>query len=493
MLKVGVILILAGIGWFVSYAFANQWIGPVGRITLGILLGTLVTLFGDYRMKKNETQGSAFIILGSAIILITLYAARYIYSFFSPVLVLSIVFFISAYITLAAIRYDKRSLALSGLFIASVAPFFTNTPNVDILGRFLYMAVVALSSVWVMFHKNWREVGAASAVMVLVYSVYYGIFTGLGDNSSMILTIAYGLSIVFLWAGMYSIIKFKDDINENDFVLSIFNGILILLWTVQFAAREWQSLILAAWMIIFAISSYVVYVKLKNIKLFYVYSLTAIVFLVTATSLELNGNALLFAFLFESAIISLVGYIVTLRPEIGHRLSLLMFFPAVMALESVTSSSWRDGFVHQDSAILFCVSILMLGLGYFFYSIKTDEDKDYVTGVAVYPYTLMIIFGSLYAYLWIWLALGSVFAGSLPVFIALFIYTLVGILTYFFGLLNSRIVYKNYGAALLIAVLIRLIFIDVWDMELTFRIVTFVVIGLMFVATSFIKKNDNLA
>jgi len=48
-----VVLLLLALGWFVSYAFANNWIGPLGRITLGILFGLAVVGMG----MGGETRG----------------------------------------------------------------------------------------------------------------------------------------------------------------------------------------------------------------------------------------------------------------------------------------------------------------------------------------------------------------------------------------------------------------------------------------------------
>ena len=40
LLKFGALLLLIGFGWLTTYAFLNNWIGPMGRITLGIIVGS---------------------------------------------------------------------------------------------------------------------------------------------------------------------------------------------------------------------------------------------------------------------------------------------------------------------------------------------------------------------------------------------------------------------------------------------------------------------
>ena len=40
LLKLGALLLLVGLSWLASYAFLNNWIGPMGRIALGLVAGT---------------------------------------------------------------------------------------------------------------------------------------------------------------------------------------------------------------------------------------------------------------------------------------------------------------------------------------------------------------------------------------------------------------------------------------------------------------------
>ena len=84
LLKVGAFLLLIGFGWLATYAFLNNWIGPMGRIALGIIAGALILVLGWWRIRKYLNQGGVFIVLGSTTILLTIFAAREIYGFFTP-------------------------------------------------------------------------------------------------------------------------------------------------------------------------------------------------------------------------------------------------------------------------------------------------------------------------------------------------------------------------------------------------------------------------
>jgi len=488
ILKVGILLILTGFGWFISYAFIYNWIGPAERIALGLIVGIGLSIFGSIQMKNKLTQGGAFLILGTSIILITTYASRFIYDFFNPVIALSIVFVVSAFLVLNSLKYDAKYLAIIGVVMAALAPTFTNVVNEDILGRFLYIAVVSVSSIWVMFQKNWREIGVVSALAFLGYSLYYGFFGELGNQEYLILSIAYILSGIFFVTNIFNIIKFKDSITENDFILGILNSIMIMFWTISHVPESMQSLVLILSAVIFLFGSYIVFVNTKDEKLLYLYLLISVVYIATATALELEGNALVFAYLFESAIISVSGYFITKKPEVGESLSLLMIGPMLLSIESFNSYRWKSLF-NEDFAIILCIGVVLMALGYFYFINRKEEDESFISGIEVYPYSMMLIVGSFYLYALLWLSLGMLFTESVAVLISLSVYTLVGITTYFYGKTNLRKVYMYYGGTLLLLVVARLLLVDVWDMELALRIVAFVVIGILFVSTSFIGKN----
>src|SRR3989344_9378362 len=74
-LKVGALLIILGFVWLVTYAFLNNWIGPFGRITLGLITGSAVMAFGNRWVDRSKKQGHVLVALGSAIMLISIHAA----------------------------------------------------------------------------------------------------------------------------------------------------------------------------------------------------------------------------------------------------------------------------------------------------------------------------------------------------------------------------------------------------------------------------------
>lgn len=50
---IGVITLVFGVGFFLKYAFDNEWVGPTGRVMIGIFLGLLFIVGGHLSSVKN--------------------------------------------------------------------------------------------------------------------------------------------------------------------------------------------------------------------------------------------------------------------------------------------------------------------------------------------------------------------------------------------------------------------------------------------------------
>jgi len=489
MLKVGVLLILVGFGWFMSYAFINNWIGPVGRVTLGFVVGTILTLFGSSRMSKNMTQGKLFLILGSTLVIITSYSARVIYDFFNPVAALGIVFLVSVYVAVTALQLQRKEIAIYGLITAFLAPILTDGV-VDTKLLFTYLIIVSLSSIWLASIKGWRIINSIAIIGFGLFSLPYiiGIIPLNALDEGFVLLTVFGLGFVYFMVSVIGAIK-NDDIDSNSIIVAILDSALIILVTYQMIVPELQSIVLAVWMIIFAIGSYVAFNNTGKEKFFYVYSLVAVLMLAIATSMQLDGNSLFYAYAFESTIISVAGYIITRKLKVGYYLSFLIIGPMLMALPAFFSSYlWRDGMFNESFMILLLIGILSCGLGWFYRQVSQEAETRGID-VGVKYYIALTTVGSLFLLALIWRSADAEIVGGGAITLSLIIYTVIGIITYFSGLLRNINALKYYGAVLTILVIIRLVLIDVWSMDLPIRVVTFVLIGILFISTSFIVKN----
>ncbi|MEI6041971.1 MAG: DUF2339 domain-containing protein [bacterium] len=521
LLKLGVLMILIGFGWFVSYAFMHDWIGPVGRIAIGIVAGSFISIFGTIRLGKDETQGVLFTALGAALVIISVLSGQYFYQFFSPMIVLGIIFLVSFYVSLTALAYSVEKLAIYGLILALLAPVLSHVSmNLDYVSIYLYLLVISISTIWVSIVKGWRFGNPIGIVGILLYSfpIMMNAQNSFASDSAKYTTLilAYVISLLYLVVSSWSLIK-KDNTliaengsvalaknrgvnseesvefgaTSNDVLLTVVSTIIILGLTLGLVPMIYQSLVLSMWMLIYGVSGFIVFQATRNEKLFYIHSLVAVLFLAIATSVELSGKSLIIAFAIEAAIVSIASFLVTNNIKISKAFGALMVIPMAMSLESVFSSNWEYergmGMFHVDFFVLFLIGVILATLGMFY---RLNKEKDSMAPEFDF-YHLSLIFSTVYLYVIIWLSSHAViFNQDTAVFVSLFMYTVIGLGTYFIGLFNRSDILKKYGGVLLVLVVLRLVLVDVWQMELALRVVTFIILGVMFISTAFISKKQ---
>jgi hypothetical protein len=116
---------------------------------------------------------------------------------------------------------------------------------------------------------------------------------------------------------------------------------------------------------------------------------------------------------------------------------------------------------------------------------KEEDEKRTLHSPALF----LIIIGAVWGLLWIWKFFDITISNDYYVSMAsLFSYTVIGLATYLTGDMQKRKIMYRFGLFLLIFVVGRLLIVDIWTMELTTRIITFFLIGILFMASVLLRK-----
>ncbi len=484
LLKLGAILLLIGFGWLTTYAFMNDWIGPMGRISFGLSAGVLMMMFAWLRMKRHVHQGGVFLVLGSTVFLLTLFAAREVYDFFNPVLALLLMFSSSAVVALASVKFKNYSLALVGLFFATIAPFLINIPSPNYIGLFFYLLVVTLGMIWVGVLISRRSLILLSLAMFAFYSMPH-ITSGASSVAGSLLPVVFVFALVFFVVNVVGMLKTHRKVKLVDLLIASGNGLLLLSWILVGAPDVWKSSLILVWMIGFIVAAFLLYLSTKRHESFYVYIGVGIVMLAAATAVELNGEVLVLAYAIQSCVMILLTHALLKNNSITHRMSAVLLGPVLLSIGSVFSFAWKTTVFNQDFFVLLTLGIILTGLGYFFTSILKDGHSKKTRSLG----TVLFIGGSVYGLLLIWLSSLAVFqSDARAVVVPLLVYTVVGLVSYFYGSSKGSKVVQMYGGILVAIVVGRLLLVDVWDMVISARIVTFFLIGTLLTSTAFFGK-----
>ena len=154
-----------------KYAVDNEWIGPSGRVMLGLLSGALALVGGDTLWKRGHRSfAQGITALGVCTFYLSFYAAYQLYA-----LIPQSAAFLGAIVTTAAggalaLRYDARAIAVLALFGGYLSPFVASShqPNDLFFGSYMFaLNAIALT---LARRKQWVavEVAAAAGTLALV-------------------------------------------------------------------------------------------------------------------------------------------------------------------------------------------------------------------------------------------------------------------------------------------------------------------------------------
>lgn len=487
MMKLGSLLLLLAVGWFVSYAVMEEWIGPVGQITLGLFFGLLLLLLGTWRIKEYRHQGGIFTVLGATVVLLTLFAARGIYDFFTPISALVIMFSTVAFVALVSVKYRSERLAFSGLVLANIAPFLTAAMPMQTVELFLYLLVITvgmLSTVWV---TGWTKLIPLSLLFTYFYSLAYLIDSAAAQQDTTLL-------FSFLFVGIYfasnvvSLVRRRSEVNLHmsaHLLTALGTVVFLFTWVESSVAPEWKSLLYTAWAVVFALATYVMYFYTANRNAFYLYGAAAVALLGIATAAELEGPSLVMMYVLEIGLLIIAARKIGMATFTMSRMSWLFVIPVLLSLESFAAREWRQGIPGEHFTVLVVVMSMLALIGWYLHERSKEAEQHFSVSLTI---GVLFTVSSLYAAALLWLILHAVLAADTATMFALIIYTVAGITLLVHEASREREALRFAGWALIAFVMMRLLFIEVWNMSLEGRIATFLVIGILLISTAFLRK-----
>lgn len=155
--KIGILILVIGMGLFVKYAIDNDWINETLRTVLGFAVGGVLLVLAfrlkePYRMFSSLLAGGAF-----AIFYVTIAIAYHYYELFSQPAAFVLLVVITVLMSVLAILYDRRELAVIALTGGFIAPFLVSNGMGSYLVLFTYVLILDLGMFVLSFYRRWGE------------------------------------------------------------------------------------------------------------------------------------------------------------------------------------------------------------------------------------------------------------------------------------------------------------------------------------------------
>ena len=199
--KIGILIFIIGIGFFVKYAIDQNWINETARTLMGYAVGAGMLVLAERLHKRYHTFSS--LLAGGAFgiyYLITAIAFHY-YGLFSHTMAFVILCVTTIFMSAVSVLYDRKELAVTALVGGFIAPFIISTDSSSIISLQIYITILNIGMFCLAMYKKWAILPMVS--FAFTYIILWGT-TALGSFSDSEAVTTY--PTLFAFATLFYII-----------------------------------------------------------------------------------------------------------------------------------------------------------------------------------------------------------------------------------------------------------------------------------------------
>ncbi|HWB00005.1 MAG TPA: DUF2339 domain-containing protein [Pirellulales bacterium] len=162
---IAVVVLLFATAFFVRYAFENQWVGPLGRVTIGVAAGLVLAVRGRSDARRGWVAFSQMLNAGGIILLyLSTYSA---FGFYHLLPQRTAGIFLLALVIEAAWladRYRAPAIALMSIIGALLTPLLMHAEHDQYQSLFIYLTAINLGVIVLLARHAWRGIGIVALV-----------------------------------------------------------------------------------------------------------------------------------------------------------------------------------------------------------------------------------------------------------------------------------------------------------------------------------------
>ena len=512
--RIGIAAVLIGVSYFLKFAFDNNWIGPAGRVTIGLLAGIAVVVWSErFRAKGYQAFSYSLKAVGIGALYLSLWAAFQVYSLIPSGIAFVMMLAVTSATAAMAWAQDAQLLAAFALTGGFATPALLSTGQNREMALFSYVALLDLATLFLVIFKPWRRLLVMSYAGTLL--LYLGWYSGFYTRNQLDLTLTFA-TLFFVIFAIAPLVTLQPDsepalLASIPAILAFVNAVVYFLQAYAMIEEVDQSYM--AW---FALALAAVYIFLSRQVhtrkitpgatqiLHYLHLAVALGFITVAIPIRLDAHWITIGWLVEA------GVLLCVADRIESEL-LNVFALAALAL-GVARLLLIDNF--QTTQLIFnmrmatyTVAVVVLGAVAWYAARRTDDAARTVATAAIIALNFLALIAlshevaDYYArelaavprafrqwnranvvewrrvqierdftYSALWMAYGAML-----------------MVTGFF----RRSAFVRWQALVLIAVTTVKVFVyDVSQLDRGYRIVSFIVLGVLLLAISFVYQRD---
>lgn len=168
--KIGIAVLVFGIGFFVKYAIDKNWINEYGRVAIGLFCGIVLVGLAHYLRKNYRSFSSVLAGGGIAIFYFTIALAFHQYHIIGQSAAFILMIVITAFAVALAVLYDKIELAVIAAVGGFLSPFLVSSGEGNYKVLFTYLIILNIGLLVLSWFKKWPLINILSLFFtVLIY------------------------------------------------------------------------------------------------------------------------------------------------------------------------------------------------------------------------------------------------------------------------------------------------------------------------------------
>ncbi len=493
---IGLLAVLFGLGFFFKYAIEQGWISELGRVVIGLIVGGLFIILGNLWRQKHEAYARLLTGGGLAILYFSIYAAYQYYQLLDQSIAGLIMILITALGAFLAHRSDSKGLMVFALFGGFLSPIMLRGDTDRHVAFFVYLTVLNAGVLALMAKRYWMEL-AYTALIGTVFN--FVIWAGFADttfelHTGIFLVINMLLMMVVLGLLYHRQAENKQLPEQSDIhlgALTIGWGLFYFfstIWLLSDLQREY----IAPMMLLGGIISFIAYTlvdRLNHERLNYCMSFVGSALIASAIGWQFSGKVQDLYFLVASLIGIGIGLKVGRKDLRAWGLILLL----IAAIKAMTETYTGEYTVFLNTKfgleILFVIGLLVAGYWYRKSSVAVDEAK--VPHIVELAAMALIWFGVSEEIIKFF---GNTYSGNVKNLVLSLWWIGYAVVLGVISALRKDHIYRKASVVLFSAAILKVFLYDVQALDTGYRIVSFIVLGviLLIVAFSYQKHKDQI-
>ncbi len=513
--RVGILAVLIGMAWFLKLAIDNHWIGPLGRVLIGLVAGAaLITWSERFRSRGYAAFSYSLKAVGSGVLYLSLWAAFSLFHLMPSSAAFAAMIAVTAFNGYMAWVQDAELLALYAIVGGLSTPILISTGENHEIALFNYLLLLDLAVLVLVALRPWSRLlfGAFVGTVLFIAGWWFEFYSDSQCARTAVFVTCFFL--IFAFAPRLVQAKWGDDEHFSGWdslalvLLPIANAALgfvafyaLLDRPESDWAQPWLAVAFAAFYLLMLRLPAQGRLKTSPALLSSLHLSAAVVFLTIAIPLKAHGRWLTIGWLVEGA--ALLWVAGRVRSLLLRVLSALCLALGLAALVTVNPQASVTPILNERFGT-YCVAIAVFAFVAWM-AARTSEDADpdqlpswpalgVVAALAVNALILLAISLEIHSYWWS-LRWGS---DQNPYdtyrMDAQFTYSawfmLFGAILLGTGFWR-RSAFLRWQALLLLAVSIGKVFlVDMSELSQGYRIISFMGLGALLLGVSYIYQRD---